>query len=437
MNSNLRKQQHKTGHGHSAVAPKGEKSFFTRITDALFSRRDNHPFALMGLRPELVKAVKAMLYEEPMPIQAQVIPLALSGADLMGCAQTGSGKTAAFVLPILHRMMAAPGHGVRALVLVPTRELALQVEYCVQELGAYTGFKTALVIGGANFERQLEAVAHGASFMVATPGRLLDHIRRNNFSVAGIEFLVLDEADRMLDMGFLPDITSIIRSLPKKRQTMLFSATLAPEIERVAAFALHNPKRIEIANPRMVASGITQTVYPVLPYQKNDLLCALLKTVPDGCVLIFCGMKTRAERLGQELKHKGFSADILHSDRSQSQRTRTMSDFRAGKIKILVATDVVSRGIDMHSITHVINYDVPHSPEDYVHRIGRTARAYGVGNAVTLLTYEDRTQFSAVETFVGEVFTRAALPGFKYDIPPKLTVEKTPLSAHWPKSRRR
>lgn len=365
-----------------------------------------------------------MGFTQPTPIQLQAIPLALSGADIMGCAQTGSGKTAAFALPILHFLLKNPKPGLRALVLVPTRELAAQVETVFRDCGRFAPLKVAMVIGGVGYENQQRSIAQGAQILVATPGRLLDHLSRGNFRLDKVEHLVLDEADRMLDMGFLPDIREILRRTPRERQTMLFSATLAPEVENIASFALRHPRRVEISRPTSTAEGISQVVYPVRQPQKAEFLIALLKATQMRSVLIFCRTRRGADRLLKRLGQTGFSTGILHASRTQGQRTAAMEDFRKGRIQILVATDIAARGIDVRHISHVINYDVPQHPEDYVHRVGRTARAYGVGDAITLMDPEEQTYLSAVERFVGVVFPRAMLPNFPYVIPPVLEPPK-------------
>jgi len=365
-----------------------------------------------------------MGYTEPTPIQAQAIPLLLQGRDILGGAQTGSGKTAAFVLPILHRLLQKQTQGMKALVLVPTRELAIQVLESVQDCGKFTNIKAAAVIGGVGYGAQRESFTKGTPIQVATPGRFLDHLRNNAMRVDGLEFLVLDEADRMLDMGFMPDIRQILGRLPRDRQTMLFSATLGPEIERVAAFALRDPQRVEIARPTLVAEGISQVVYPVQQPQKSELLITWLRATQIRSGVIFCRTKHGADRLAKRLKNLGFSVGVLHADRTQGQRTNTMDDFREGKVQILVATDIAARGIDVQQISHVINYDVPQHPEDYVHRVGRTARAYGVGDAVTLMCPEEQSYITQIEKFVGVVFPRAMMPNFPYTVPPQMTPPK-------------
>jgi ATP-dependent RNA helicase RhlE len=375
------------------------------------------PFAQLGLHPDLVRAVKAMHYTDPTPIQKGAIPMALAGRDILGCAQTGSGKTAAFILPILQRLLERGSDAAKvtqALVLVPTRELAQQVETTFRDCGRFTPFKVVVVIGGVGYSNQTKSVSQGAEMIVATPGRLLDHLRQRNFRLDGIKDLVLDEADRMLDMGFLPDIRAIINHLPKDRRTQMFSATLHGQIESVAAFALRDPHRVEVSRPTTVAEGISQVVYPVIQAQKTELLLALLKATEMKSVLVFSRTKHGADRLARRLSQAGYSVDALHSDRSQSERTATMERFRSGRMQILVATDIVARGIDVKNISHVVNYDVPRFPEDYVHRVGRTARAYGVGDAITLMDPTELMFVKDIEKFVGIVFPRAVIPDFQY-----------------------
>jgi ATP-dependent RNA helicase RhlE len=386
------------------------------------------PFAEIGLHVDLVKGVKAMGYVDPTPIQTQAIPIAMAGRDILGCAQTGSGKTAAFALPILHHLLQEPKPGIRVLVLVPTRELAAQVETSFRDLGRFTPFKVAMVIGGVGYEGQNKA-SREAQIVVATPGRLLDHLERGTFTLARVERLVLDEADRMLDMGFLPDIRAILAQVPRHRQTMLFSATLLPEVEQVAAFALKDPQRVDISRPTSVAEGISQVLYPVTQPQKMELLLALLKNTEMRSVLVFTRTKFGADRVARRLTQNGLAVEVLHSNRTQGQRTEAMENFRRGKSQILVATDIAARGIDVREISHVINYDVPQHPEDYVHRVGRTARAYGVGDAITLMDPMEQTDVTAIEKFVGIVFPRAMIPNFPYAIPPKLDAPKTVGSA--------
>jgi len=382
------------------------------------------PFSKLGLHQNLMQGIRAMGFTDPTPIQEQAVPLALKGGDVLGCAQTGSGKTVAFALPILQRLLDHPRPGLRALVLVPTRELAAQVETTFRDCGRFTPFRTALVIGGVGYQGQRDALAHGAQILVATPGRLIDHLHQGTFRLDKIEQLVLDEADRMLDMGFLPAIREILGRVPKQRQTMLFSATLGPEIERIAAFALKEPQRVEISRPSTVAEGISQIVYPVNQQQKTDLLIEILRATQIRSGVIFCRTKHGADRLAKRLKLLGFSIGVLHADRTQGQRIEAMERFREGKTQLLVATDIAARGIDVREISHVVNYDLPQHPEDYVHRVGRTARAYGVGDAISLMSPEEQPYLTAIERFVNAVFPRAMLPNFPYTVRPMLTPPK-------------
>ncbi len=381
-------------------------------------------FSDLGLHPDLERATKALNWLEPTPIQSQSIPVALKGSDILGCAQTGSGKTASFVLPILHHLMTKPGHGLRALVIVPTRELAAQVENCFKDCGKFTPLKVASVIGGVGYDRQRKFMSGGVSVIVATPGRLLDHLKSGRFKMDFIKYLVLDEADRMLDMGFLPDIRAIISRLPRERQTMLFSATLVKKVEEIAAFALKNPERVEVSRPTETAEGISQVVYPISQAQKTDLLVELLKATEMRSVLVFTRTKNRADRLKNRLSDQGFSVGILHAGRTQGQRMNAMDNFRTGRTQILVATDIAARGIDVREISHVINFDVPQNPEDYIHRVGRTGRAYGVGDAITFCDREEEPLIAGIERFTGVVFPRAMLPTFAYAIKPNLEPPK-------------
>ncbi len=381
-------------------------------------------FSELGLHPDLERAVKTLGWNEPTPIQAKAIPVALKGGDILGCAQTGSGKTASFVLPILHHLLTKPGDGLRAFVIVPTRELATQVEICFKDCGKFSPVRVASVMGGVGYDRQRKSMSGGASVIVATPGRLLDHLKSGRFKMDSVQYLVLDEADRMLDMGFLPDIRAIISRVPRDRQTMLFSATLVKKVDQIAAFALKNPERVEVSRPTDTAEGISQVVYPISQAQKTDLLVALLKATEMRSVLVFTRTKNRADRLTQRLSAQGFSVGILHAGRTQGQRMGAMENFRSGRTQILVATDIAARGIDVREISHVINFDVPQNPEDYVHRVGRTGRAYGVGDAITFSDREEEPLISSIERFTGVVFPRAMLPTFPYAIKPNLEPTK-------------
>ena len=377
-------------------------------------------FLDINLHPDLVRAVEALGWTDPTPIQRQAVPLILEGRDVLGAAQTGSGKTGAFALPILDHLLRKPSPGLRLLVLVPTRELASQVEQTFRDVGRFTSFKVATVIGGVGYDQQRRAVSEGAEIMVATPGRLLDHLENRAFRLTTVDHLVMDEADRMLDMGFLPDIRAILHYVPKERQTLLFSATLVPDVERVAAFTLKDPVRVEVARPATLAEGFSQVLYPVVQEQKIDLLLTLLKNTEMRSVLAFTRTKDRADRLAASLDKAGYRVEVLHSNRTQRERTDAMENFREGKSQILVATDIAARGIDVKGISHVINFDVPQHPEDYVHRVGRTARAYGVGDAITLMDPVEQVHVTDIERFTGLTFPRAMLPNFPYKVTPKL-----------------
>jgi ATP-dependent RNA helicase RhlE len=377
------------------------------------------PFSHFNLHPDLVRAITTLGFKSPTPIQAQAIPPALEGKDILGCAQTGSGKTVAFALPVLHHLLTQQGDGLRALILVPTRELASQVERTFRECGRYTPFKTAVIIGGVSHSMQMRAVQKGANILVATPGRLLDHLRQGNFTLKYLEQLVLDEADRMLDMGFLPDIKEVLKHAPVKRQTQLFSATLHEDVERIAAFATNDPLRVEIARPSTVAEGISQILYPVIQSQKAGLLLTLLKSTEMRSVLVFSRTKHGADKIAGRLQDEGYKVGTLHSNRSQNQRQKAMDDFRQMRTQILVATDIAARGIDVKNISHVVNFDVPRFPEDYVHRVGRTARAYGVGDAILMMDPMEGSFVKAIERFIQVTFPRATIPGFQYNKPPK------------------
>jgi ATP-dependent RNA helicase RhlE len=342
----------------------------------------------------------------------------LSGQDLIAAAQTGTGKTAAFILPILSRLLEGPPR-LRALILTPTRELAAQVETNARDYARFTELRVGVVYGGVPIppqERMLKQ--QGVDLLVATPGRLLDLHDRLALRLDFIEILVLDEGDRMVDMGFAPDLRRILRLLPTERQTMLFSATMPPDLNAVAKDALRNPARVDLAPPSRPAAGITQAVYPVSRDRKTDLLDAMLSRDEVSSVIVFARTKHGADRLAKLLVRRGHSVASLHGNRSQSQRERALSDLRRGRVQVLVATDIASRGIDVEGITHVVNYDVPHTPEDYVHRIGRTGRVDAVGDAFTLMSPEEGKQVSAIERFLGRAIPRVTLPDFDYKARP-------------------
>ena len=376
------------------------------------------PFGSLGLPAALLRGVRAAGYTTPTAIQSRAIPLALEGHDLIGAAQTGTGKTAAFVLPILARLLDGPP-ALRALVLTPTRELAAQVETNARDYERFTRLKVGVVYGGVPIPPQERMLRHdGVDLLVATPGRLLDLHGRQSVTFEDVEILVLDEADRMVDMGFAPDLRRILRLLPDDRQTMMFSATMPPELNRVANEALNDPVRVDLAPPSRPAAGITQAVYPVPRALKTDLLNEVLSSVDARGVIVFTRTKHGADRLARQLQRRGHSIAVLHGNRSQSQRERALRDLRRGRVQILVATDIASRGIDVDDISHVINFDVPHTPEDYVHRIGRTGRVDAVGDAFTLMSPEEKSDVAAIERFLGKGLPRVVLPDFDYHMRP-------------------
>ena len=356
--------------------------------------------------------MRAAGYTDPTPIQLRAIPLILAGRDVIGSAQTGTGKTAAFALPLITRLGT---HGkLRALVLEPTRELAAQVETALRDYARFTNLRTAVVFGGTGYGRQDQSLRQGVDILVATPGRLLDQMHRRMVRLDQIETLVLDEADRMLDMGFLPDVRKIIERCPRNRQTLLFSATIPPEIEQLCRWALRNPESIEIGQRRSPAETVSHALYPVDIGQKQELLEELLRRTEYDQVLIFCRTKNGADRVARKLHQEGHAVAVLHSSRTQRERENALAGFRNGRYEVMVATDIAARGIDVEQISHVINFDVPHHPEDYVHRIGRTGRAQSVGDAFTIMTAEDLQEVAAIEHFIGQKIPRVKLDGFDY-----------------------
>ena len=371
------------------------------------------PFSKLGLSKPVLKGIRAMGYTEPTPIQIHGIPVMMKGRDLIGSAQTGTGKTAAFALPILTKLD-KPAPGPRALVLEPTRELAAQVETAIRDMARFTRLDVGVVYGGVGYGRQIASLDHGVDILVATPGRLLDHLERRNCRLDRVEYLVLDEADRMLDMGFLPDVRRIIRKCSSDRQTALFSATIPYQIDNLIKWAMRDPEVIEIGVRRSPAETIHHALYPVATAQKNDLLLALLEKIEYESAIIFCRTKHGADRLAHLLKQHNHSVALLHSNRTQSERERALDGFRKGRYEVLVATDIASRGLDILDVSHVINYDVPQHAEDYVHRIGRTGRASAEGDALTLMTVEDVKYVNAIETFIGQKIERRKLPDFDY-----------------------
>jgi ATP-dependent RNA helicase RhlE len=380
-------------------------------------------FNELELSHPLQQAVQALGYEETTPIQAQAIPPALAGRDIVACAQTGTGKTLAFVLPALERLLHEPSaiRNPRVVVLEPTRELAIQVSGETSKAAARTSLRIAPVYGGANMQRQVGQLRRGVDIVVATPGRLLDHMRRNNVSLADVQILVLDEADRMLDMGFLPDIKQIIYHTPTQRngvprQTMLYSATMPPAISALARQFQRDPLQIDI-NPARPPEAIDQALYPVPRHLKVPLLMAILKQIDVESMLVFTRTKQEADIVTRQLEESNISVACIHGDFSQRDRIAALEGFRSGQHQVLVATDIAARGLDVEGISHVINYDVPDEAENYVHRIGRTARAEADGDAITLVTPDDEPLIHRIEHLLGYKIERKRLPGFDYDVP--------------------
>ena len=379
------------------------------------------PFSTLGLTAPLARAVADLGWTKPTPIQLDAIPPARDGRDILACAMTGSGKTAAFVIPLLHRLADRPTRATRALVLTPTRELAAQVHADLQALAKHTKIRGAAVFGGVGMGPQEAAFRSHTDVIIATPGRLLDHLsqpgRYADFSK--LEILILDEADRMLDMGFLPDIKRVLARLPKERQTLFFSATLPPPIVELSRQMLKDPVRLNVERVSKPAPGIEQAVFPVKESLKADLFLALLKSNTIGNVICFCRTKHRANRLADVLTRAGVPNAKIHGNRSQNQRTEALSDFKNGRVRVLVATDIVARGIDVEALEHVLNFDVPHVPEDYIHRVGRTARADAKGEAFTLVSQEEEADLKAIERSISRALPRRKVAGFDYNHSPK------------------
>jgi ATP-dependent RNA helicase RhlE len=370
------------------------------------------PFKALKLSDSVLRGVQAAGYTDPTPIQLRAIPVVLSGGDLIASAQTGTGKTAAFALPILTRL---GSHGrTRVLVLEPTRELAAQVETAFRDFARFTDMRPVAIFGGVGYGNQRSELKRGVDIIVATPGRLMDYLKEGTISLRDISILVLDEVDRMLDMGFLPVVKDIISRCPRERQTLLFSATVPPEIAAIASFALRNPARVEIGVARSVTASVNHALYPVAFDQKFDLLQALLERINFDSVLVFSRTKHGADKIARKLKAANHSVAVLHSNRSQNQRIEALAGFKSGKYEVMVATDIAARGIDVAGVSHVINYDVPENPEDYVHRIGRTGRAQAVGDAFTLVTPENAQDIRDIERFIGQKVPELRLEGFNY-----------------------
>ena len=373
----------------------------------------NSTFADLGLAGPLLDGVREAGYTEPTPIQRQAIPLALSGRDIMGLAQTGTGKTAAFTLPIIDRLLGGPRR-TRVLILAPTRELAAQVDESFRKYGKHSGLRVAAVFGGVPIEPQERALRSGVDVVVATPGRLIDHLERQNVVFDDLEVLVLDEADRMLDMGFAPQISRIVNEIPRYRQTLLFSATMPPEVEALARKYLRKPVVVQVGRRSEAASTVAHAVYPVPRDKKSALLIELLGQPDMDSVLIFTRTKHGADRVVRHLERAGITATAMHADKSQAQRTQALDGFKRGTVRVLVATDIAQRGLDISGITHVINYDVPQQPEDYVHRIGRTGRAAATGDAYTFMSPDEIAMVRTIERVIGQQIPRVSVPGFDF-----------------------
>ena len=384
------------------------------------------PFRPLHLAPQILKAIQEAGYTEPTPIQLAAIPEVLAGHDVIGIAQTGTGKTAAFVWPILTKLTArdnnSNGHGhgrrMRALIVAPTRELVVQIEENVRAYAKHLPLRMATVFGGVSERPQIEALRSGVDLVVATPGRLIDLMQQRHTNFSGIEFLVLDEADRMLDMGFLPPIRQIVKALPRNRQTLMFSASLSREIEKLTHEFQRSPKTIEIGRRANPAETVTQFVYEVSPHLKPNLLLHLLADPEFDTVLVFTRTKRGADRIARKLEAGGIKSGTIHSNRSQNQRLRALKDFKSGAVRVLVATDIAARGIDVDGISHVVNYDFPMHPEDYVHRIGRTGRAHAVGDAISFVTHDDQDELRSLERFIGRGIVRKKADSFDYNAAP-------------------
>ncbi len=382
-------------------------------------------FMQFKLDSSLMRAIIDSGYTNPTEIQEKAIPAALEGRDLLACAMTGSGKTAAFVLPVLQRILHLPRRVTRALVLVPTRELAAQVQTQFEQLGKHTGIRSTAIFGGVSMQAQTRAFENGTEVIVATPGRLLDHFKNRYAKLEHLEVLVMDEADRMLDMGFLPDIKRVLKHIPKPDQTLFFSATMPTQISQLAKDLLDKPFTINAERQAMPASGITQWVYPVPQDLKSGLLLKLLEEI--GSVIVFTRTKHRANRLAKFLVGHGVNAERIHGDRSQGQRTEALAGFKSGKYRVLVATDIAARGIDIAALEHVINFDVPNVPEDYIHRVGRTARAERTGEALTFVSPEEESDLRDIEKAISAKIPKAKVEGFDYSQTIPKEVQQAPV----------
>jgi ATP-dependent RNA helicase RhlE len=373
-------------------------------------------FSQFKLHPQIAAGIKALGYQTPTPIQQQAIPPILQGKDVMGLAQTGTGKTAAFALPILERLLTGPRARVRALIIAPTRELAEQIHNSIDDLGRAAKLRSVTIYGGVNLNPQIQKLRAGAEIVVACPGRLLDHINQGTINLSNVEVLVLDEADRMFDMGFLPDIRRILKHVPAKRQTLMFSATMPADIRKLAHEVLHEPITVQVGHTAP-ANTVSHALYPIPQHLKTALLFEVLRHTDTESVLIFTRTKHRAKRVGQQLEKAGYKAASLQGNLSQNKRQAALDGFRDGSYQILVATDIAARGIDVSSISHVINYDMPDTADAYTHRIGRTGRAAKTGDAFTFITREDEDLVRSIERVLGENIERRTIKGFDYSKP--------------------
>jgi ATP-dependent RNA helicase RhlE len=390
-------------------------------------------FAELGLAEPLLRAVAEEGYTQPTPIQEQAIPVVLAGRDIMGGAQTGTGKTAGFTLPILHRLLpyastsVSPArHPIRALILAPTRELAAQVEESVQTYARHTGLRATVIYGGVNMDPQIQALRKGVEIVVATPGRLLDHVQQKSINLTQVEFFVLDEADRMLDMGFIPDVKRILSLLPNRKQSLLFSATFPEDIKKLADSFLTNPVLVQVARRNAVAESVTHLVHPCAREKKRELLVHLLKQRTDPQVLVFTATRLGCNRLAYQLNKDGVHAAAIHGDKSQAERTEALEAFKAGKVGVLVATDVAARGLDIDQLPAVINFELPNTPEDYVHRIGRTGRAGNTGEAISLVSPDEHEKLAEIEKVIKAKIRREIIDRFGPDAGGAATLSEAP-----------
>lgn len=394
---------------------------------------ENSGFKHLGLKNEILKALEEKGYDKPTPVQEQSIPIILQGCDILAGSQTGTGKTASFTLPILHKLSLRPkgSRAIGALILTPTRELAAQVAECIQTYGKHLPLKSFVVFGGVNINPQIHALRHGVDILVATPGRLLDLVGQKVVDLSKVEILVLDEADRMLDMGFIPDIRRILKLLPVKRQNLLFSATFSPEIKKLADGFLVSPKLLEVTRPNSTTELVSQVVYPVDSKRKRELLSHLITSQNWRQVLVFTRTKHGANRLAQQLEMDGIPSAAIHGNKSQSARTRALAEFKTGGVRVLVATDIAARGLDINQLPHVVNFELPNVPEDYVHRIGRTGRAGNEGEAVSLVCVDEHGYLKDIERLLKKELPKTLIPGFEPD--PNIRAE--PISRGRPQQR--